>query len=273
MPEPASIRHLVSDLRRLGVSGGDAVMVHASLRAVGSTESGAAGLITALDRAVGETGTLLMVLGARDAWTWVNELPEPERAARLEGAEPFDALVTPADPDVGALAEVFRRQPGTLVSDHPEGRFAARGFAASDLVVDPPWDDYFGPGSALERLVEFNGKVLRLGAELDTTTLIHYAEYLADLPDKRRVRRHRLVVAAGDPTVRVVDSLDDSRGIVDYPSEDYFAAILRAYLAEGRAQTGLVGGSASELIDARDLVPFAVSWMNKHLRTASAAGY
>ena len=259
------IRGLASDVTRLGVSSGDVVMLHASLRAVGPVEGGAVGVIEALRTAVGDSGTLLMVLGARDGWQWVNDLPEPERAAHLGGAEPFDCLTTPADPDVGVLAEAFRCYPGTLVSDHPEGRFAAFGLSASDLVVDPPWDDYFGPGSALERFVGLNGKVLRLGADPDTTTLLHYAENLADVPAKRRVRRHRLVSSPAGPKIRVIDSLDDANGIVDYRGDDYFSEILRAYVSTGRARTGLVGRAASELLSAPDIVEFALSWMTTHL--------
>lgn len=258
---------LVSHLARLGLREGDTVMVHASLRAIGPTDGRADGLIDTLHRALGARGTLLMVLGASNPWEWVNALPEPQRAAHLVDAEPFDALGTPADPDVGTLAEVLRRHRGTLLSDHPEGRFAALGFAAEALTVDPPWDDYFGPGSTLERLVERDGKVLRLGADTDTTTLLHYAEYLTDLPHKRRARRHRLVQTADGPAVRVVDCLDDNQGVVDYPGdEDYFSAILRIYLETGRARTGTVGGAWSELIQARDMVPFAVRWMNIHLK-------
>jgi aminoglycoside N3'-acetyltransferase len=137
--------------------------------------------------------------------------------------------------------------------------------SAATLVADPPWDDYYGPGSALERLVARDGKVLRLGADPDTVTLLHYAEYLCALPDKRRVRRYRRVTAPDGPTIRVVACLDDEHGIVEHPGEDYFASILGAYLAEGRARTGVVGSAASELIDARDVVAFAVRWMNAHL--------
>lgn len=265
MTKPLSIHSLANEVARLGVSNGDTVMVHAALRAIGPTEAGAEGIIEALDRAVGAIGTLLMVLGAQNEWASINTLVESERIARLEGAEPFDALLTPADPDVGTLAEVFRRRSGTLVSDHPEGRFAARGFAAEALIANPPWDDYFGPGSALERLVDSNGKVLRLGADPNTITLLHYAEYLTDIPEKRRARRHRLVSTEGGPTVRIVDCLDDEHGIVDYPGGDYFATILRDYIAEGRAQIGTVGRAVSELIDARDIIPFAVTWMNTNL--------
>ncbi len=265
MPDVATIGVISDQLTALGLAHGDTVMVHASLRAIGPIEGGAAGLITALDRAVGPDGSLIMVLGARDDWAWVNELPEDDRAAQLADAEPFDALMTPADPEVGTLAEVFRTHPGTLVSDHPEGRFAARGRLADSLTADPPWDDYFGPGSPLDRLLAAGGRVLRLGAEPDTVTLLHHAEYLAPLPSKRRVRRHRRVLGPNGPELRVVECLDDSDGIVDRPGEDYFTTILGEYLALGVHRSGTVGNAHSELIDGRHLVEFAVDWMSEHL--------
>ena len=239
-------------------------MVHASLRAIGPVEGRAAGVIDALETAVGPHGTLLMVLGARDDWGWVNERPEGERAGLLRNAIGFDALQTPADPDVGILAEEFRRRPGTSVSDHPEGRFAALGPMAGVLIENVPWDDYYGPGSPLDRFVRAGGKVLRLGADLDTLTVLHYAEYLAPIPSKRRVRRHRIVVGQERPELRVIECLDDSDGIVDYPGEDYFAVILREYLASGAPSTGSVGQATAELIDASDVVEFAVAWMTEH---------
>lgn len=255
------------DLRRLGVVAGDVVMVHASLRSVGPVLGRAAGVVSALDQAVGPSGTWLMVLGAHDDWAWVNERPEEEREALLADAEPFDPLTARAESELGVLAEVFRTHPGTLVSDHPEGRFGARGERAAELMHDPPWDDYYGPGSALERLLDLHGKVLRLGADTDTTTLIHYAEYLTPLPDKRRVRRYRAVKTPGGKAIRTVSCLDDSSGIVDFPTEDYFAVILREYFATGRARIGQVGRAPSELIDGRDLVAFARDWMTANLPT------
>lgn len=222
-------------------------MVHSSLRKIGPVDGGADGVVDALDAAVGPTGTLVMVLGA------------------TEDAEPFDCLVTPADPDVGVLPEVFRTRPQTLVSDHPDGRFGTSGPLADSLLDRVPWDDYYGPSSTLERFVEAGGRVLRLGADLDTVTAIHYAEYLAPVPSKRRVRRDHLVTGPAGPEVRVVECLDDINGIVDRPGEDYFAVILREYLARANAPTGVVGGAPSELIDAADLVHFAVTWMSEHL--------
>lgn len=252
-------------MRDLGVASGDVVMVHASLRAIGPVEGRAAGLLDALDAVVGSDGTLLMTLGAADDWAWVNDRPESERPALLADAAPFDYLRTPADPDVGTLAEAFRQRLGTVVNDHPDARFGARGRLAMQLLVDTPWNDYHGPGSTLERFVHFGGKVLRLGASLDTVTVLHYAEYLAPVGAKRRVKRHRLVTTSDGVELRCVECLDDEKGIVDYPGEDYFAVILRSYLATGRASHGMVGCAVSEIIDAGDIVRFGVLWMSEHL--------
>ena len=265
---PLTPASLVDDLRGLGIVDGDVVMVHASLRAIGRVEGGAEGVIAALDEAVGSTGGLLMILGARDDWDWVNQRPEADRPRLLADAEPFDPLTTPALPDVGVLAEVMRRHPGTLVTDNPEGRFAARGGRAPELLADAPWHDYYGPGSPLERLVDMEGKVLRMGADPDTTTLLHHAEYLADVADKRRVRRYRRVLGPDGPRITHVDALDDEDGIVpdaDQPEEDYFAVILGEYLATGRAVVGRVGGADSHVLDARDVLRFGTTWMEENL--------
>lgn len=251
MADAHTVERLVEDLRRLGVAAGDVVMVHASLRAIGPVEGRAAGVVRALDATLGAGGTSLMMIGADDG----------------DDRVPFDALVTPAQPDVGVLAEVFRTAPGTLVSDHPEGRFAARGGLAHAFTRDVPWHDYYGPASPLQRLVDHGGHVLRLGADRNTVTLIHYAEYLATVPDKRRVTRRRLVLGPDGPVMRDVHCLDDSDGIVAWEGEDYFATILDDFMAApGNADAiarGYVGGASSERLDARALVTFAADWMTR----------
>jgi len=263
---------LAAQLRHLGVCDGDTVMVHASLRAVGPVDDGAAGVVVALEEAVGALGTIVMNVGAWDDFAWVNARPETERELLLQGAPAFDKDRTPADPDVGVLAEVFRRMPGTQVTDHPDGRFASRGHRAGSLLHPPlPWDDYYGPGSVLERLVHAGGKVLRLGADLDTVTLLHLAENLVEMPAKHRVlRHHKIKTKDGLAAIRTVSCLDDTDGIVEWTGEDYFAMILRDYLALGRAAVGPVGGARSELIDAADLLDHGIRWMRRNLNSADA---
>lgn len=103
--------------------------------------------------------------------------------------------------------------------------------------------------------------MLRLGADTNTVTLLHYAEYLADVPAKRRVRRHRRVAGSEGPEIRTVECLDDTNGIVDWPGADYFSTILTDYIAARDIVAGRVGNAASELLDARDLVAFGTRWM------------
>jgi len=237
MPTDASLER---QLAALGLSSGALVMVHASMRRVGGD---ADDLIDAILSAIGSQGTMLMMVAEA-------------------GGVPFDRLTTPADPENGVLAEVFRRRAGDAVSDHPASRFAAIGPQAEDLLSPVPLHDYYGPGSPLERFVASGGQVLRLGADIDTITLAHYAEYLSDVPDKRRVRRH---YACADAGAVWIDSLDDCDGIVDWPQGDYFAALAHDWLATDAVRTGPVGGAMAELFDAAAFVEYAVGWMEKRL--------
>ena len=272
---PWSPDELTAQLHRLGVRAGDMLMVHASLRKIGRTERGASGVLDALDSAVGPGGTLLMVLGAVIEHEWVNARAEEERAELLAREAPFDPLTAGALPEVGYLAEAFRTRPGTIVNDNPSGRFAARGRRADEILRHVPWDDYYGPGSPLHRLCEAGGRILRLGANPDTTTVLHYAEYLASVPGKRRVRRHYRVQGRDGPETRNVECLDDEHGIVDWPppggthlewpDTDYFAVILKAYLAAGRGARGRIGGAEAELIEAADIAEFGARWMTENL--------
>jgi len=263
---------LRADLEALGVWAGDLVMVHASLRKLGLGRAdfgpgGAEALLDALDEAVGPDGTLMMVLGTDYPMDWVYEHPPEARAALLAGSPPFDHRNAPVLPEVGWLAEAFRRRPGTIVSDNPSGRFGARGQQAEALMADQPWHDYYGPGSPLDKLCASGGKILRLGANPDTVTALHYAEYLADVPDKKRVRWDYMVAGPdGSPLHVWIDCLDDLNGIVHRDGEDYFALILRDYLALARHRDGQVGGTTSQLIHAADIVRFGADWMTRQFQ-------
>lgn len=270
MPSGLTVDRLHEDLKALGVKAGDLVMVHASLRKLGLArsqfgEGGADLLLDALDAAVGPDGTLLMVLGSHYDMDWVNEGPVALRADRLAGSTPFVQEGAAAMTDVGWLAEAFRRRPGTMVSANPSGRFGARGAGAAELVADQPWDDYYGPRSPLAKLCSGGGRVLRLGANPDTVTALHYAEYLTDLPDKRRTRWDYLMPGPQGAHHVWVECLDDSAGIADWDGEDYFTAILKAYLAMDRHHAGRIGAAPSELIDAADLIAFGARWMERNL--------
>lgn len=239
-----SAAQLMDDLRSLGVKKGSVLMVHSSMRKLGPVEGGAERVLEVLLDAIGPEGTLVMVLSA-------------------PGDEPFDAKTTPVDTeDMGILAEIFRQHPRTLVNDHAADRFAANGPLAEHLLSVTRLHHYHGPESVLERLVQADGAVLRLGANRDTVTLTHYAEYLAQIPEKRQVKLRYVRADIGE---QWIESLDDTYGIAEWAHGDYFPQILEDFLGTGEARVGQVGHCTAELLPARKFVDFAVKWIETNL--------
>ncbi len=243
---------LRADLAQLGVSAGDVLMVHASLRAVGPVIGGANTVVQALRDAVGPEGTLVAYVDFEPFY----EDDEPDPPV-------FDKRTASAARDHGILHEVLRNWPGTLRSDHPDAGVVALGAHAAALTADHPFQYGYGPGTPLARVVEANGKVLMLGAPLDTITLLHYAEHLADIPGKRLRRYRRLM-----PGPRWVDfeEFDTADPVHDKLPPNCFEQIAVDYLASGRGVTGPVGESESSLFDAAGLVSFAVSWIERRVK-------
>lgn len=240
---PTDKQTLTHQLNHLGLNDCRLLMAHASMRAVGPVEDGATGLIDAILAAMGPGGTLVQPLGADDS-------------------DPFDKDVTPTEGDLGVFAEIFRTRAGTKVNDHAAARFGAIGPLADEILEPMPLHHYYDEGSPLSRFVRAGGRVLRLGADIDTVTATHYAEYLADVPDKRHVSRRYERADTGE---QWIDSLDDVDGIAVWGGGDYFPQILIDFLETGAVRTGPVGGCRAELFRAGDFVPFAVRWMETNL--------
>lgn len=255
----AALRRQCADL---GLAPGDAVMVHASLRAVGPVLGGPTELIDAILDAVGEPGTVLVYLGGPSPFDDRGRgcySPDDE-AFIAEHCPVFDAYHTPASRDFGMFAEFFRTRPGVRCSDQIGARMAAIGAAAEALTRDHPLDYGLGRDSPLARLCDRGGKLLLLGSDLDNVTLLHYAEALAPIADKRVVHVKVPRVRDGARVWQDIVEYDSAHGIRDWPDR-FFATIVEAYLATGRGRTGRVGGATSHLLPARDLVDFAVARM------------
>ena len=257
---------LADDLAALGLAAGDAVMVHASLRAVGPVLGGADGVIAALRQVVGPQGCIL---------AYVSWLEQFEDALDDDGGlDPvlkpfipaFDAATSRANPDHGWFAEALRTTPGTRRSGNPGASVAALGAGAEAFTADHPLDYGYGEGSPFARLVAAGGKVLMLGAPLDTMSLLHHAEHLADIPGKH-VRRMDVPLAAGDgvrwQTITEFDTVDP---VIDGLADDYFASIVEAFLASGQGTRGRVGDAPSVLVPAAAMTGFAVDWLERRFR-------
>ena len=63
---------------------------------------------------------------------------------------------------------------------------------------------------------------------------------------------------------RTLEEFDTSDPVVDAFAEDYFAEIVRDFLASGQGTRGRVGEADSVLVDAPAVCAFAVAWMEEH---------
>lgn len=260
---------LAADLSRLGLAPGDAVMVHAAVSKVGRLLDGPDTIIAALCDAVGPAGT---VLAYADWEARYEDLVDDEGGVPPEWREhipPFDPQRSRAIRDNGVLPEFLRTTPGALRSGNPGASLVALGAKAEWFTADHPLDYGYGAGSPLAKLVEAGGKVLMLGAPLDTLTLLHHAEHLADIPGKR-IRR--LEVPLATPTGaqwRMIEEFDTSDPIVAGLDDDYFAGIVTEFLAAGEGRQGLIGAARSVLVEAAAITAFGVDWLESRFGSSS----
>jgi aminoglycoside 3-N-acetyltransferase len=250
----ALARHLVD----LGLLPGDAVLVHAGLRSVGPVLGGPDALIGALRDAVGPDGTIL----AYCDW----QMAEDDNPALRPHVPGFDPLASRSIRDNGAFPELLRTTPGARRSGSPGASCAALGAKAEWFVADHALDYGYGPQSPFGKLVASGGKTLLLGAPLDTMTLLHHAEHLADIPGKRVLRYESPILLDGHVSWRWFEEFDTGDPVVDGLADDYFEEVVEDFLATGQGRRGLIGHAPSVLVDAGPIVDFAVQWLEARFR-------
>ena len=254
---------LAAGFRKLGIAVGDTIMVHASVRAVGAVSGGPDQIHLALKDAVTSEGTLMMYASCPRYYDEVGRgqlTPDEEREV-LEKLPAFDAFSARAARENGTLVEFLRTYPGSTVNSHV-ARFVVWGKNAEYLISTQPWNYAFGHESALERFVQLDGKVLLLGCDHDNVTFLHYAEHIVDIPDKRVARFQVPVAENGTRVWREMEEFDtsDLGAHANWPDR-FFGRLVDTYLVHSNNRGGYVGDAQCFVVDARGLLPFALSVM------------
>lgn len=254
---PATRSSLKADLTHLGIDLNDVLMVQASVRSLGEVTGGVNVVVQSLLDAIGPQGTLAAYVDFEPFYQQDDEIEIPV----------FDKRTAHAARDHGVLHETLRNWPGGLRSDHPDAGVIAIGHLADWLTSDHPFQYGYGEGSPFEKIVKARGKVLMLGAPLDTISLLHYAEHKANIPDKRIVRYRRLMPSPDGPVWTWFEEFDTSEPVHDALPENCFEIIASEYLARGNGRRGLAGQAESALFDAPGLVEFAIHWIEEFVNT------
>jgi aminoglycoside 3-N-acetyltransferase len=212
----------------------------------------------------------------------VDDLSPEWRAAYEDELPPFDPATSEATRDNGRLPERIRTWPAAHRSRQPEASVVAVGARAAWITAEHPWDDPYGPGSPLAKLVEAEGQVLMLGAPLETITLLHHAEATARVAEKRRVIYRMPLLEESRVVWRTFHDIDTSTGAFDYAlvadeiartpgcgsETDAFEALARQALLAGIGRHGTIGEGMSHLFPARELHAFAERWLEQRFSAA-----
>lgn len=160
-----SAADLLQTLRGLGIEPGDTLLVHSAYDAFQGFTGKPSDVIATLQEAVAAAGTLMLPT-----------LPFVGTAVAYARSNPlFDVKRTPSR--TGLLTELFRRTPGVTRSVHPTHAVAAWGKDAAALIEQHhAASTPCGESSPYARLVDANGKILLLGADISSLTLYHTAE-------------------------------------------------------------------------------------------------
>ncbi|WP_026653122.1 aminoglycoside N(3)-acetyltransferase [Butyrivibrio proteoclasticus] len=246
-------------LAELGLQRGDAVMVHTSMKEIGYVCGGGQTVIEALIETVGEEGTIMM-----PTQSWKNLDPEvgvhwvvdeSDWDIIRENWPAYDKAITPTN-TMGSVAEMFRTWPGAKRSDHPARSVAAWGKHAAYLTENHDLSNIFGDGSPIGKLYELDGKVLLIGVAYDKNTSIHLADARAEYPSKHTSVEHSAVMENGQRVWKAYETL-----FVD--GED-FQDIGRDFENSGDVKKTLLGDATLRLMNQRDIVDFAVDWIEKN---------
>ena len=157
---------------------------------------------------------------------------------------------------MGAVAEMFRQWPGCLRSDHPARSVCAYGKHAEYLTKDHDISNIFGEGSPIARLYELDGKVLLLGVGYDKNTSLHLADSRAEYPGKHNCTEYSAVMENGHRVWKKYDTL--------YVDGEDFEEIGKAFEKVHTLGKGLIGKACVRLMRQRELVDFAVKWMEQN---------
>jgi len=258
---PVTIRSIKKDLSSLGVKKSMVLLVHSSLSSIGWVCGGVVSVILALESLLGDEGTLVMPVHSgdlSDPAKWANPpVPESWNDEIRKCMPYYSSDITPSR-GMGMIPECFRKQKGVLRSSHPHVSFAAWGKYAKTVVRGHSLDYGLGDRSPLARIYDLNGYILLIGIGHNYNTSLHLSEYRADYAGKKE-EKHEAPI-----------KIEGKRQWVEFKDikldEDDFDTIGSEFIKKkpNNIETGSIGRARSQLCRQRDIVDFAVKWIEEN---------
>ncbi len=258
-PTPITKKQLIQDLKKLGLQSGDIASVHTSLSKIGWVVGEQVAVIEALMETVTEEGTIIMqahTTGNTDPRNWnYPSVPEEWWDTIREEMPPFRPDITPSR-NLGRVPELFRTMPDVHRSDHPHVSCTAWGKHAKQIVQEHELIDKYGNHTPWGELYRRGGKILLVGVDHESNTMLHYAESRLRSDDTPTQITGAAIIQDGE---RKWVSWKE----INYNSDD-FKELGAAYEKSIDYKPMKVGQAEARLLLMRDLIDFAIGWMREN---------
>jgi len=239
-----SKREILGALRKLGVKDGSTIAVHSSLSRLGFVEGGAQAVIDALIEAVGKEGTIIM--------------PAFSGFTQSKANLVFDVRNT--ESKTGIITETFRKMQGVKRSLHPISSVCAYGRKAEFIVKGHEKHiRFFEENTPFHKLMQLNGDIVLLGADIDTVSFFHVVEdCVKGFPIRVYEKKPRILKAIDENgKLRAIKAYAHDLDVHEYCIDDNPAVIsrMRALLEKaGVLKTVSLGKGKASLLNSRKLM-------------------
>ncbi|MFQ3549406.1 MAG: AAC(3) family N-acetyltransferase [Armatimonadota bacterium] len=240
---------IVKGLKQLGVITSDNIIMHSSLSSLGNVDGGAKTVVDAVLEVIGSNGTL-----AVPAFNW--------------NIDSFDSKITPSI--VGAITEEVRNRKNAVRSLHPTHSIVAIGPLAEIICEGHEKTTAFGRGSALYKFLQANPKILQIGTDNTTNSIIHVAEEIVKVPYLQSAKEKIIKISNGKSVnvklpgcsrgfLNIDDELSDSGEVNIIKIGNADVRLTKARLVVDTAVKMLKFDPASLLCDNADCVTCAMN--------------
>lgn len=225
---------LLESIKKIGIKPNDTLLIHSSMKAIGSVENGAETVLDVFIEYMKE-GLLILPTHSWDNITYNGDIFDPLTQASC----------------VGILSNLFMKREGIIRSLHPTHSVTAIGekareYISHDIDSKTPahWSGCWG------ELYRLNAKILFLGCSLNKNTFIHSVEEWCNIPN-------RLSKIPIQIKIKTTNGLIDLKMLTHKaPIEDIsenYGKLLKPIMEHSIANKGYIGDAESYLCKAKEM--------------------
>lgn len=224
-------------LKKMELTGKEAIMVHSSMKSIGEVAGGADTVVDAFMEYF-ENG---LFMTPTHTWDRMNEeynIFDPEKESSC----------------VGIIPNIFKQRDGVVRSLHPTHSIAAYGKDAKEYIKgEENATSPCPPGGCWDRLREIDAKILLLGVTHKRNTYIHSIDEVLDIPDRLTDTPTLMRIVMPDGGLKDVQMYRHYNSKVANWISEEFDKLIPAFEAYGATRNVKFGDADCILCDARKI--------------------